>query len=87
LLPEIFPAVPHIRRFNLTSEAARRLLVDADAHLGAVPVPYALSVHEAFVMDCLAWLHRLRLRGPIPGRELKAWNMYALKLLFNRVGL
>lgn len=41
LLPEVYPRVPHIGRFNLTSDAARRILDSADTHLGAMSVPYA----------------------------------------------
>jgi hypothetical protein len=57
LLPEIFPAVPHIGRFNLTSEAATALLASADSHLSAMSVPYVLSLHEptyglALVYSC-----------------------------------
>ena len=39
LLPEVYPSVAHIGRFNLTSEAARQILGAADAHLGAMSVP------------------------------------------------
>src|SRR6266571_6922255 len=56
LLPQIFPAIPHIRHFNLQTETARQLLLDADSHLGAVAVPYALAVHEDYVMSCLSLL-------------------------------
>jgi hypothetical protein len=39
LLPDIFPSVPHIRRFNLSTEQAIELLDAADEHLGAMSVP------------------------------------------------
>ncbi len=58
LLPEVFPRVPHIGRFNLTSEAARRILDAADTHLGAMSVPYALSIHEDYLKTCLGLLER-----------------------------
>src|SRR4051812_37082257 len=45
LLPEVFPRVTHIRRFNLTSERARAILDTADQHLSALSVPYALAIH------------------------------------------
>ena len=60
LLPEVFPRVAHIGRFNLTSEAAREILADADSHLGAMSVPYALSIHEDFLKTCLALLAQAR---------------------------
>ncbi len=53
LLPEMFPHVPHIQRFNLTTPAARGLLADAEAHLGSMAVPYVLAIHEGFVHACL----------------------------------
>ncbi|WP_375432332.1 hypothetical protein [uncultured Friedmanniella sp.] len=56
LLPEVFPKVPHIRRFNLTSEKARAILDTADEHLGAMSVPYALAIHEDFLKTCLGLL-------------------------------
>jgi hypothetical protein len=58
LLPEVYPLVPHIGRFNLTSEAASEILASADAHLGAMSVPYALSVHEDYLKTCLTLLAR-----------------------------
>jgi hypothetical protein len=58
LLPEVYPRVPHIGRFNLTSDKAREILDAADAHLGAMSVPYALAIHEDFLKTCLSLLHR-----------------------------
>jgi hypothetical protein len=48
LLPEIFPRVPYIERFNLRSSTAKDLLSDAEMHLGAMSVPYVLALHEDF---------------------------------------
>jgi hypothetical protein len=84
LLPEIFPAVPHIGRFSLRTESARQLLLDADAHLGAVAVPYALAVHEDFVTTTLDWLKKLRVRLAPHPKGVKAWNMH--EVLFGSVG-
>lgn len=56
LLPEVYPRVQHIRRFNLTSSAARDILSSADVHLGAMSVPYALAIHEDFLRTCLSML-------------------------------
>src|SRR5215475_4717105 len=47
LLPEGFPRVPHIGRFNLRTEVARQILDAADTHLGAMSVPYGLAGREA----------------------------------------
>lgn len=58
LLPEVYPRVPHIGRFNLTSEAARAILDAADTHLGAMSVPYALAIHEDYLKTCLGLLAR-----------------------------
>lgn len=58
LLPEVYPSVPHIGRFNLTSEAASTILASADTHLGAMSVPYALAVHEDYLKTCLSLLAR-----------------------------
>jgi len=56
LLPEVYPNVQHIGRFNLRSEAARELLESADTHLGAMGVPYALAIHEDYNKTCLSLL-------------------------------
>lgn len=61
LLSEVYPHVQHIRRFNLTSEAARGLLDAADTHLGAMGVPYALAIHEDHLKTCLSLLERASL--------------------------
>jgi len=56
LLPEVFPQVPHIGRFNLRSELAREILDAADIHLGAMAIPYALAIHEDFLRVCIELL-------------------------------
>ncbi len=56
LLPAMFPAVSHVRRFNLTSDKAREVLLNADAHLGTMAVPYAMAIHEDFLRACLELL-------------------------------
>lgn len=55
-LPGLFPAVEDIDRFNLLPDRASKVLIDADAHLAAVAIPYALSVYEAFVIDAIGML-------------------------------
>lgn len=56
LLPEIFPAVPHIARFNLRPDAAADVLGAAGPHLATVTIPYALAIHEDFVTQCIEWI-------------------------------
>jgi len=58
LLTDVFPRVPHIERFNLTTEAAQGILIDADTHLGAMSVPYSLALHEDYLKTCLDLLGR-----------------------------
>lgn len=58
LLPEVFPQVDHIGRFNLTTHEASAILAAADTHLGAMSVPYALALHEDYLKTCLRLLHR-----------------------------
>jgi len=53
---EIFPTIPHIRRFDLRPSAAQDILRGAEQHLGAMAVPQALAIHEALVLDCLKLL-------------------------------
>ena len=53
LLPEVFPKVEHIKRFNLTSEKARQILEEAEIHLGTMGTPYILALHEDFMNLCI----------------------------------
>lgn len=83
LLPEIFPGVEHVSYFNLRTDAATKLLADTGHHLGAVTVPYALAVHEDFVMTVLDLLSRFGYRRKAPGdtqdstrNRVTAWNMH-----------
>ena len=59
MLPEIFPAVSHIERFNLRPHAAAEVLDAAGPHLATVTVPYALAVHEDFVKQCIEWIQTM----------------------------
>jgi hypothetical protein len=78
VLSEIFPAVPHIKRFDLRTESARQLLLDADTHLGAAAVPYALAVHEDFVMTSLNLLKSWGVVLQTGKKAIKAWNMHEI---------
>ncbi|WP_123680106.1 hypothetical protein [Curtobacterium sp. PhB115] len=53
LLPEVYPNVPHIKRFNLTAEAASDILAEADVHLGTMSIAYTLALHEDYLKTCL----------------------------------
>ena len=64
LLPEVFPQVDHIGRFNLTTEEASAILASAATHLGAMSVPYALALHEDYLKTCLGLLQRAGLCTP-----------------------
>lgn len=77
LLPEVYPRVPHIGRFNLTSDAARRILDAADTHLGAMSVPYALAIHEDFLKTCLALLEQAALCLPGTSDKLPLAQQHA----------
>lgn len=69
LLPTIFPSVANIDRFNLVTERAKALLDDADSHVAAVSVPYALSVHEDFVMVVIDMLRARGSLAEVPGKR------------------
>ncbi|WP_242089659.1 hypothetical protein [Curtobacterium sp. DN_7.5] len=83
-LAELFPSVPHIKRFNLRSDDARRYLDDADFHIASVAVPYALATHEDFVMDTLGELRSSGFTLITHGKPVKAWNMHTV--LFETCG-
>lgn len=83
-LKQLFPAVPHIERFNLRSDSARELLHNADHHIASVAVPYALATHEDFVV---AMLDVLKNEGRVlttRGKRVRAWNMHTV--LFETCG-
>lgn len=76
LLADIYPAVPHIRRFNLRSDMAMALIHDAEAHLAAVALPYALALHEAFVDDSKKMLEDNNVTIVRNGLRWNAENMH-----------
>ncbi|MGF3131878.1 hypothetical protein ACQV4C_11890 [Streptomyces albidoflavus] len=77
LLPEIFPAVPHIRRMNLSTVNAQSLLAEAEKHLSAMAVPYALAIHEDFVHTCFDLLIRAGQMTQGEADSTKAYSMHA----------
>lgn len=82
-LSQIFPAVDHIKRFDLSSDAARDLLNNADHHVASVSIPYALATHEDFVMSMLEMLkcngRDLKLNGKLEKKvsSIRAWAMHS----------
>ncbi|MEU9609936.1 MULTISPECIES: hypothetical protein [Streptomyces] len=76
LLPEIFPRVPHIGRFNLSSSAARGMLDSAESHLASMSVPYVLAVHEDYLKTCIALLERAGASSPGTAKGAKLFNAH-----------
>lgn len=77
-LGQLFPAVPHIQRFNLPNDHARDFLANAEAHLACVAIPYALATHEAFLVDLLDYMKAEGVSLTTHGRAIRAWNMHTV---------
>lgn len=56
-LMDIYPAIPHIERFNLPVAKARTVLDDAENLLVALAVPQILALHESLMVDMLSLLN------------------------------
>lgn len=73
-LKNVFPAVNHIKRFDLRTSDARVLLSNVEFHLASIAVPYALATHEAYVTglvnDLKSWGYAVNSSG------LNASNMH-----------
>lgn len=78
LLPEVYPNVPHIGRFNLTADAASDILSEADVHLGAMSIAYALALHEDHVKTSLLMLADAGVTSRRRAREAHASGQHAL---------
>ena len=78
LLPEIYPNVPHIRRFNLTADAASNILSEADVHLGAMSVVYTLALHEDHMKTSLMLLADAAVISRRSAREALAARQHQL---------
>jgi hypothetical protein len=83
-LAQLFPAVEHMRRFDLRSDDARELLKNADYHIASVAVPYALATHEDYVTETLDFLQAEGRTHVTHGKPIRAWNMHAV--LFETCG-
>ncbi|MFB8763745.1 hypothetical protein [Nocardiopsis alba] len=75
-LPEIFPNVDKIERFNLKPEFAQKVLEDAEHHLGAMAVPHLLGLHEDYGKNCLQILQESGLISSSEANGAKAWNIH-----------
>jgi hypothetical protein len=53
LLPELFGEIPGIERLNRTVRDSAKLLASAELHLASMGIPYALSVHGAFMAGAI----------------------------------
>jgi hypothetical protein len=83
-LSELFPAVEHIGRFNLRSDKAREFLENADHHLASVAIPYALAIHEHYIMSTIEMVRAEGISIRSGGKLIRAWNMH--EVLFRSVG-
>jgi hypothetical protein len=61
MLPEIFPAVLHISRFNLRTSLAREVLSNAENNLARMAIPHILALHEDFAFAVLDMMVKLKL--------------------------
>lgn len=77
LLGEIFPNVTHIARFNRTSDVARKILLDAESHLGAMAVPYALALHEDYIIGATEFLVEVGIMTANEVQNLNASKMHS----------
>lgn len=57
-LPQAFPHIPHIGRVNVVAPRAQTLLAAAERHLAMMAIPYALTIQERFLADCVALLRK-----------------------------
>jgi hypothetical protein len=61
MLPEIFPGVAHIERFNIRTSLARNILSEAEKNLALMAIPQVMAIHEDFIMNCLRLLAKFTL--------------------------
>jgi len=78
ILARIYPNVPHIDRFNLRPDVARKRLLDAESHLARIAIPYALSVHEDYLAQVKSELESASVPIAMNGRRWNAENMHAI---------
>jgi hypothetical protein len=59
-LRDIFPQVPHVHRFNLTTDKAQSVLNNAEELLGVLAVPQVMAIHEDLLVGMLQILEKDR---------------------------
>lgn len=67
-LAELFPSVEHIERLNLRTDDARLILTDAENHVGAMAIPYVMSIHEDYIV---ALCQALKDAGVMPASSME----------------
>lgn len=77
-LSELFADVGHIQSFNLVTDSARDLLINADQHIASVSLPYALATHEAFVRQMIKLIRDNGTTIIDDGERIRAFNMHAV---------
>lgn len=55
-LPRLFPTVREMHRLNIRRAEAATVVEDAESHLVQMSIPFALSVHGAYIARCIAHL-------------------------------
>lgn len=84
LISKMYPTVPHIERFDLRPDRAKRELDSSEEHLARIAIPYALSVHEDFVNQVKDDLASSGIALKKNGKKWNAENMHAI--LFASMG-
>lgn len=55
-LSELFPEIAHVKRFDMRSDSAKKLMGNAEIEMSTMGMTYAIALHEDFVKSCLAML-------------------------------
>lgn len=84
LISRMYPTVPHIERFDLRPDRAKRELDSSEDHLARIAIPYALSVHEDYVNQVK---DDLMSSGVVLQKNGKSWNAENMhRILFASMG-
>lgn len=75
-LSQIFPRVPHIERFDLTTDVAQALLDSSEEHLAVMAVPYVMALHENMMLHCCSMLVPVGRMSRPQIRSLSAKSMH-----------
>lgn len=55
-LSKLFPEIAHVKRFDMRSDSAKKLMGSAETEMSTMGMTYAIALHEDFVKSCLAML-------------------------------